>query len=100
LAIRHSTLEGVIDDPIPPSQLVAIPDIARNLGVVVSTVHKWRHRGVLPEPATIVGGVPIWAWPTILNWAFETHRITLVPVIDKGGHHTGTVARLRGEKVT
>lgn len=88
------------ETPIKPSQLLGIEDIAHNLGVAVATVNKWRQHHILPAPVTTISGVPIFAWQDILNWALATNRVRLVPILDKGGRPKGSVARLRGEKVT
>lgn len=43
--------------------------IAKRLGVPIGTVHKWRYRGVLPEPDYPQLRSPIWEWETIEQWA-------------------------------
>ena len=42
--------------------------MAERLGVQHETVHKWRYRQVLPEPALILSGTPMWEWETIKEW--------------------------------
>lgn len=57
------------DDPVGPEE------IAERLGVRRDTVHKWRHRGVLPEPDWIISSLPVWEWETIRAWAENTGRL-------------------------
>ena len=51
-----------LTDPVSPTE------VAERLGVVRGTVHTWRLRGVMPEPAVVLGGVPLWSWETIKEW--------------------------------
>lgn len=54
---------------------VGASEIATRLGVRPQTVHAWRHRGLLPEPAWTVSGQPAWDWATIEAWARDTGRL-------------------------
>lgn len=56
-------------------ELVGAQEIADLLEVAVATVSTWRHRGVMPEPYTVVSGRPAWRLETILGWAEETGRL-------------------------
>lgn len=50
-------------------------DLAGMLEVKTSTVHVWRLRGVLPEPAGKIGRAPWWWRADLLRWAKETDRV-------------------------
>lgn len=43
---------------IPP--LLGVTDVAQELGWGKAKVSEYRRRGVLPEPATQIGGRPVW----------------------------------------
>jgi hypothetical protein len=62
-------------DSAPPD-LVGPVEIADLLGVQRDTVHKWRHRKLLPEPLVILSGTPIWEWDVILRWAEDRKSVT------------------------
>ena len=49
-------------------------EVAAHLGVATATVAKWRQRGVIPQPESIVSGVPLWTSSTIQTWAAATGR--------------------------
>ena len=67
---RASSGEAVtVVDPVSPVE------IAELLDVKVGTVHTWRRRGVIPEPALTVGQTPIWSRPEIERWAEATDRL-------------------------
>jgi predicted site-specific integrase-resolvase len=50
--------------------------MADRLGVQRDTVHKWRYRGVLPEPMVVLSGTPIWEWDEIAAWAEKRKGVT------------------------
>jgi hypothetical protein len=50
-------------------ELVGPKEIAAKLGIASANVRQWQHRGILPEPATVRSGVPLWEWETIRTWA-------------------------------
>jgi predicted DNA-binding transcriptional regulator AlpA len=56
-------------------ELVGMAEIAELLGVELETVHTWRHRGVLPEPFTLVSDRPAWRLEVVLGWAESTGRL-------------------------
>jgi predicted GIY-YIG superfamily endonuclease len=58
----YSKGEGPYVDVVGPKEM------AERLGVQHETVHKWRYRQVLPEPALILSGTPMWEWETIKEW--------------------------------
>lgn len=58
----------VTADPVGPKE------IAARLGVRPQTVHMWKYRQLLPEPAWHASGVDLWDWPTIQAWAIATGR--------------------------
>jgi hypothetical protein len=60
---------GMSDQPVGPQEIAALLDVA------ISTVHVWRQRDVLPEPAWVISGVPLWRRETIVAWATETGRM-------------------------
>lgn len=73
-------VDNVIDmaasfDPVGESE------IAERLGVLPTTVHQWRYRGLLPEPGGIVSGNPVWNWRVIERWAKKTDRLPEPPEI-------------------
>lgn len=41
-------------------QLLGVTDVAEELGWGKGKVSEYRRRGVLPEPATQIGGRPVW----------------------------------------
>lgn len=43
-------------------------DVAEMLGVKVTTVYVYRHRGTLPPPDGYLGRTPWWAPETISAW--------------------------------
>ena len=45
-----------------------MPDIARELGLRVETVHGYRSRKQMPEPTGIVGRTPYWTDAAIGPW--------------------------------
>jgi hypothetical protein len=49
-------------------------EIANLLSVQKGTVHKWRHRGILPEPDYQLSIGPLWDEDTIAEWAEKTGR--------------------------
>ncbi len=61
---------------------VTIGEIAVRLGYSPNVVSKWRHRGILPDPATELLGNSgssyrpraLWDWADILKWAEESGR--------------------------
>lgn len=55
--------------------LVGLAEIAELLEVPLETVHTWRHRGVMPEPFTLVSDRPAWLEQHILGWAESTGRL-------------------------
>lgn len=55
--------------------LVDVAAIAERLSVPKDTVHKWRHRGLLPEPDYPLAVGPVWEWSTIEKWARATNRL-------------------------
>lgn len=50
-------------------ELVGPREIAKRLGIAPANVRQWQHRGVLPQPLTVVSGTPMWEWMTIRTWA-------------------------------
>jgi len=57
------------------ARLVGITEIAERLEVSKGTVHKWRHRNLLPPADYHLAGGPVWEWATIEAWARDTHRL-------------------------
>lgn len=57
------------------NDVVGLPEIAEQLGVVRGTADMWRRRGVLPPPSGRVGRSPSWRWSEIEQWARETGRL-------------------------
>lgn len=55
--------------------IVGLKEIANLFAVPQVTVSKWRARKVLPEPDSVVSGVPVWALTSIIEFAFQTGRI-------------------------
>jgi len=55
-------------------QPLGATEVARHLGVAESTVKKWRHRRIMPDPDWVLGGRPIWDVATIDTWARSTGR--------------------------
>jgi hypothetical protein len=53
---------------------VGCEDVASMLEVKLGTVHIWRLRNVLPEPAGLIGGAPWWWRADIQDWAETTGR--------------------------
>ena len=45
-----------------------MPDIARELGLRVETVHGYRSRKQMPEPTGVIGRTPYWTDATIGPW--------------------------------
>ena len=45
-----------------------MPDIARELGLRVETVHGYRSRKQMPEPTGVTGRTPYWTDATIGPW--------------------------------
>jgi len=54
-------------------------EIAALLGVQANTVHQWRKRKVLPEPAGTVSGQPWWPENVVREWARRTGRTFTSP---------------------
>jgi hypothetical protein len=51
-------------------------EVAAALGVEDNTVHAWRFRGKMPEPAGILQNTfPFWAKKDIIIWASKTGRL-------------------------
>lgn len=55
---------------------VGIKEIADRLGVRPQTSAMWKFRGLLPDPAYKVSGMPAWEWRIIERWAHKTGRIS------------------------
>ena len=55
--------------------LIDTADIAALADVQVETVRMWRWRGVLPEPALVKSGTPLWLRDIIINWLYDTGRL-------------------------
>ena len=53
---------------------VGIRGISDKLGYPEAIVRLWRKRGVLPYPAAILAGSPVWEWAEVLRWAHATGR--------------------------
>ena len=53
-------------------------EIADRLSVQVNTVWQWRKRDIMPIPARIISGVPLWTAEQIDGWAAATGRLTEV----------------------
>ena len=45
-----------------------MPDIARELGLRVETVHGYRSRKQMPEPTGVIGRTPYWTDAAIGPW--------------------------------
>lgn len=54
--------------------IVDVNGTARMFDVKPSTVHQWRRRRLLPEPAGYVSGSPYWDWHALRAWGHETGR--------------------------
>lgn len=54
---------------MPADDYLTIADIAELLGVTPGTVHAYRSRGYLPEPARLFGRTPVWTRAVIKKWA-------------------------------
>jgi hypothetical protein len=59
--------------------VLAEADVAARLGYPVATVRMWRWRGLLPDPAVVVSGSPVWSWPDVYRWAKSTGRTDRLP---------------------
>ena len=57
-----------VDDLVGPREVAALLDVQ------IQTVHVWRHRGIMPDPHTIISSVPIWRRHVIEAWAADTGR--------------------------
>lgn len=58
-----------------PLALVDRQLIAERLEVKVTTVDKWKVRGVMPAPDFPGLASPVWFWETIRQWAADTGRL-------------------------
>lgn len=45
-----------------------MPDIARELGLRVETVHGYRSRKQMPDPTGVIGRTPYWTESAIRPW--------------------------------
>ena len=57
------------------AEIVGPQEIADRLAVQVNTVHMWRKRNILPIPARVISGVPLWQTAVIDEWAEATGRL-------------------------
>lgn len=69
--MKPGTLSRPRDDGI---ELVDVTEIARRLNVKPGTVHKWRLRGIFPDPFQELTIGPIWFWRTVRSWAESSGR--------------------------
>jgi hypothetical protein len=53
---------------------VGMREISDRLGYPEATIRLWRKRGILPDPAVMQSGSPIWEWIDVLRWAHATGR--------------------------
>lgn len=60
---------------IPASELVGPDEVAELLGVQRHTIVVWRHRQIMPTPAVVLSGVPLWDRQDVEKWAHETGRL-------------------------
>ena len=72
--------------------------VAVMFGVKRTTVHQWRRRGVLPEPAGFVSGSPYWNRPNLAAWAQETGRTVAVDLGSLLRHQVTTETLSRAQK--
>lgn len=49
--------------------------IAKMFGVRPETVHKWRDRGLLPDPAGYISRCPYWIRSALEIWGIQTRRL-------------------------
>ena len=61
--------------------LLGEKEIASFLKVQPGTVHQWRKRGLLPSPAAVVSGVPVWQRSAIEAWAIGSDRLPHSPQV-------------------
>lgn len=53
---------------------VGIREISDRLGYPEAVVRRWLKRGVLPDPAVMLAGSPVWEWAEVLRWAHAAGR--------------------------
>lgn len=59
-----------------PFDPVGLTEIAELLGKAHETLKQWSRQGILPPPATKIGGrVPVWSRREIERWARNTGRM-------------------------
>jgi predicted DNA-binding transcriptional regulator AlpA len=68
---QDATTVAALQDIVGPQE------VAERLGVQVNTVHIWKKRGILPRPARVISGVPLWSTGAIDAWALATGRLEL-----------------------
>ncbi len=73
--MESATHETRTYDAPMPFDPVGLSEIAVLLGKAHETLKQWSSRGVLPEPAARIGGVPIWSKREIEKWAKKTGRL-------------------------
>jgi hypothetical protein len=61
------------------ANLVDMADIAALAQVKHETVRMWKWRGVLPAPALVKSGVPLWIKDNIVAFLIDTGRLTPPP---------------------
>lgn len=64
---------------IPP--LLGVTDVAQELGWGKAKVSEYRRRGVLPEPATQIGGRPVWTKKQIEKFKREKGMVSVKKLI-------------------
>jgi predicted DNA-binding transcriptional regulator AlpA len=50
------------------SEWLTNTDIAKQTGLKLETLYKYRKRNTLPEPDKMIGRTPVWKQETIDNW--------------------------------
>ena len=57
-----------------PAQLRDLPWLAQVAAVRIRTTYVWRFRGVLPQPACVIGGRPAWFKQDLVDFLVRTGR--------------------------
>lgn len=62
-------------EPEHNADLMSPREVAEALHMARTTVHVWRYRGDMPQPALIKSGCPLWHHHEIVKWAAESGRL-------------------------
>ena len=67
------------ETPEDDDELLGPAEVADLLNVKRNTLAKWRERGKLPEPYTVLSGLPIWRRGDVMAFVVETGREVIDP---------------------